>query len=66
MKLTDGKRTVEIIMMEWDGNRWGLDWSLYFFVAGKLLMIKPVFTLWKMFITALNKQWIGNTIEAIT
>lgn len=36
MKLADGKRTVEIIMMEWDGNRWGLDWSLYFFVAGKL------------------------------
>lgn len=36
MKLTDGKRTVEIIMMEWNGNRWNPDWSMDFFAAGKL------------------------------
>lgn len=36
MTLTDGKRTVEIIMMEWDGKRWVLDWSMDFFEAGKL------------------------------
>ena len=36
MKLTDGKRTVEIIMIEWNGKRWGLDWSQDFFNAGKL------------------------------
>lgn len=36
MKLTDGKRTVDIIMMEWDGNRWNPDWSMDFFAAGKL------------------------------
>lgn len=35
MKLTDGKRTVDIIMMEWDGNRWNPDWSMDFFAAGK-------------------------------
>ena len=36
MKLTDGKRTVEITMQEWDGSQWGLDWSLDFFGAGNL------------------------------
>lgn len=36
MKLTDGKRTVEITMQEWDGSQWGLDWSLDFFEAGNL------------------------------
>lgn len=36
MKLTDGKRTVDIIMMEWNGNRWNPDWSMDFFAAGKL------------------------------
>lgn len=36
MKLTDGKRTVDITMQEWDGSQWGLDWSLDFFEAGNL------------------------------
>lgn len=36
MKLTDGKRTVEIIMMEWSGKRWAPDWSMDFFDTGKL------------------------------
>lgn len=36
MKLTDGKRTVEITMQEWDGSQWGPDWSLDFFEAGNL------------------------------
>lgn len=35
MKLTDGKRTVEIIMLEWNGERWAPDWSMDFFNAGK-------------------------------
>lgn len=36
MKLTDGKRTVEITMKEWNGEEWGEDWSLDFFAAGNL------------------------------
>lgn len=36
MKLTDGKRTVEIIMIEWNGKRWAPDWSMDFFTAGQL------------------------------
>lgn len=36
MKLTDGKRTVDIEMAEWDGNGWTPDWSNDFFEAGTL------------------------------
>lgn len=36
MKITDGKKIAEITMQEFDGNRWGLDWSMDFFNAGKL------------------------------
>lgn len=36
MKLTDGKRTVEITMAVWKGEEWGEDWSMDFFEAGNL------------------------------
>lgn len=36
MKLTDGKKTVEIRMMIWEGNGYSPDWSLDFFEAGGL------------------------------
>lgn len=36
MKLTDGKRTVEITIQEWNGEEWEPDWSADFFNAGKL------------------------------
>lgn len=36
MKLTDGKRTVEIIIVRWDGFRHGPDWSQDYFNAGSL------------------------------
>ena len=31
MKLTDGKKTVEITIRRWDGNQWGEDWSRDYF-----------------------------------
>ena len=34
MKITDGKKTVEIRMIVWDGSSYGPDWSLDFFEAG--------------------------------
>ena len=34
MKLTDGKRTIEIQMMTWEGNGYTPDWSKDFFEAG--------------------------------
>ena len=36
MRLTDGKRTVEITMQEWAGNEYTPDWSADFFEAGGL------------------------------
>ena len=36
MKITDGKKTVDIRMMVWDGNGYSPDWSLDFFDAGGL------------------------------
>lgn len=36
MKLTDGKKTVEIRMMIWEGNGYSPDWSLDFFNASGL------------------------------
>jgi hypothetical protein len=36
MKLTDGKRTVEIKMMTWERNHYTWDFSSDFFVAGNL------------------------------
>lgn len=36
MKLTDGKRTVEIEMQNWTGNGYTPDWSIDFFEAGSL------------------------------
>ena len=36
MKLTDGKRTVEILMMVWTGTGYSPDWSNDFFSAGEL------------------------------
>lgn len=36
MKITDGKKTVEIRMMVWEGNGYSPDWSLDFFEAGAL------------------------------
>ena len=36
MKLTDGKKTVEIRMVVWEGSNYGPDWSLDFFEAGGL------------------------------
>lgn len=36
MKMTDGKRTIEIRMMVWNGSGWGPDWSNDFFDAGLL------------------------------
>lgn len=44
MKLTDGKKIVEITMQKWDGNRWGLDWSQDFFEAGKLPYNEETYT----------------------
>lgn len=35
-KLTDGKRTVEILMMTWNGTGYGPDWSNDFFEVGVL------------------------------
>ena len=35
-RLTDGKKTVEITMTNWDGNGWTPDWSNDFFVTGTL------------------------------
>ncbi len=35
-RLTDGKRTVEIIMMDWDVDNWKPDWSNDFFEVGGL------------------------------
>lgn len=36
MKITDGKRTVEICMMVWQGTGYSPDWSNDFFDAGLL------------------------------
>lgn len=36
MTITDGKRTVEIRMMIWNGTGYGPDWSNDFFNAGLL------------------------------
>ena len=36
MKLTDGKKTVEIRMMVWEGSGYSTDWSMDFFEAGGL------------------------------
>ena len=36
MKITDGKKTVEIRMMVWEGNGYSPDWCLDFFEAGSL------------------------------
>lgn len=36
MKITDGKKTVEIKMMVWEENGYSPDWSLDFFEAGAL------------------------------
>lgn len=36
MKLTDGKKVVEIRMQVWDGNGYEPDWSQDFFEAGGL------------------------------
>lgn len=36
MKITDGKRTVEIRMMVWQGTGYSPDWSNDFFDAGLL------------------------------
>lgn len=35
-RLTDGKRTVEISMANWDGSQWSPDWSSDFFAVGSL------------------------------
>ena len=40
MRLTDGKRTVEITMQEWAGNEYTPDWSADFFEAGGLPRIE--------------------------
>ena len=37
-KLTDGKRTVEILMMTWTGTGYSPDWSNDFFAVGTLPM----------------------------
>lgn len=36
MKMTDGKRTVEINIMTWNGTGYGQDWSAEYFDAGML------------------------------
>ena len=36
MKITDGKKTVEIRMMTWEGSGYSPDWSMDFFEAGSL------------------------------
>lgn len=36
MKITDGKKTVNIRMMTWEGSGYSPDWSLDFFEAGGL------------------------------
>ena len=36
MKLTDGRKTVEITICHWDGNSYGEDWSEEYFSAGSL------------------------------
>ena len=36
MKITDGKKTVSIRMMVWEGSGYSPDWSLDFFEAGSL------------------------------
>lgn len=36
MKITDGKRIVEIRMMVWENNNYSPDWSEDFFNAGTL------------------------------
>lgn len=36
MKITDGKRTIEITIREWNGSGWGPDWSNDYFNAGLL------------------------------
>lgn len=36
MKLTDGKRTVEITIRRWNGSGYDPDWSMDYFCAGSL------------------------------
>lgn len=36
MKITDGRKTVEIRMMIWEGSGYSPDWSIDFFNAGSL------------------------------
>ena len=36
MKITDGKRTVEINIMTWNGTGYGEDWAEEYFDAGAL------------------------------
>jgi hypothetical protein len=36
MKITDGKRTVEINIMTWNGTGYGPDWAEEYFNAGML------------------------------
>ena len=36
MKLTDGRKTMEITICDWNGNSYGEDWSQEYFSAGSL------------------------------
>lgn len=36
MKITDGKKTVEIIIHRWNGTGYDPDWSIDYFQAGSL------------------------------
>lgn len=36
MRITDGKRTVEIKIQRWNGNGYDPDWSIDYFCAGSL------------------------------
>ena len=36
MLLTDGKKTAEVRLVEWNGSGYGPDWSLDFYEAGGL------------------------------
>lgn len=36
MKITDGSKTVEIMIKRWEGNGYGPDWSSDYFEAGSL------------------------------
>jgi hypothetical protein len=36
MKLTDGRKTVDITICRWNGSGWDPDWSQDYFAAGTL------------------------------